>query len=123
MSRKDETLRAEPVLERVADRVERGVVSAGDDEFREGCLGEGSERDLRLPRPPLGDECSRTLLELGRKGRRRIERRADRGEERSEKRLRIVRRPARKPVDGVGRETVDDGVSERHSRRGRLDHG
>ena len=63
-AREDEALGATAALEDVADRVERGVVRARDDERGKAERGELYQRDLGLPRPALGDERPRAPLEL-----------------------------------------------------------
>ncbi len=65
VAREHQPLGREVALEDVADRVERCVVGARDDELREGRLRELAERDTRLPRPTLHHERARALLELG----------------------------------------------------------
>ena len=60
----DDALGVEPQLEAIADRLERGMVSAGDDERRQAPRGQRLERDVRFPGPALADEDSCSLQEL-----------------------------------------------------------
>src|SRR4051812_8778906 len=69
------TPRSDPGRQRVANRLERRRVSAGDHELRERRPGEPPERDLGLPRRALGRHQPRAALEPVRKlGRRRVSR-------------------------------------------------
>ena len=75
------SLRAEALLEDVADRVERGVVAARDDE-----LGERRRRQLvegyrRLVGRTLRDRGPRACLDRGREGVAQFQRRPDEREE------------------------------------------
>ena len=76
VTRDDQALGAELALQRVADRVERVVVRARDDERGQVEGSQPFERDLRLPGAALGDQRSRAALERGRQGGRGIESRS-----------------------------------------------
>ena len=119
---KHDPLGVELALQDVADRVERRVVGAGDDELRERRGGERLERDVRLGRTPLADERAGALLELRRERGGRMEVGADGDEEHVEERLRVVLRSALPQLLRAGREGVDRGIAGRDPGRGRLDH-
>src|SRR5205085_4267658 len=62
-AREHRTLRAEALLEHVADRVERRAVAAGHDELWKRRRRERVERDLCGPRIPLDHQRPRALEE------------------------------------------------------------
>ena len=109
-------------LEHVADRIERRMMRARDDELRKRCRSERSERDLGLPRAALDDECLRALLELGRQRRGWVERRADGHQEPPQERLGIVPRTTRIQLLPAGGERRGRRSLESDTCRGRLDH-
>ena len=114
---------AELSLERVADRLEAEVMCSGEDELPEWRLAERVERDLRLPRPALDDECPRALLEVGRKRGGWVPYGSDRIEEPAQERLGIVLRPGLPIAASALREPVRGRIAEGDARRGRLADG
>jgi Protein of unknown function (DUF1295) len=117
----NDPLRAEVALEGVADRVERGVVPARDDELRERRRGELLAGDVGLGGQAFSYERPRALLELGREGRGRMEVGADSDEQHVQERLPVVCRTVFPELFRAGRERVGGSVSGGDSRRGRLD--
>jgi len=120
-SRQHGPLGGEFPFERVADRVEGGVVRARDGELRERRSPQRLEGDLGLPRPALDGQQLRAALELRRQRRGGIEGRAHGGEEPPEEGLGVARAGLRVQLLAPGGELVDHRDAAGDSRRGRFD--
>ena len=124
VAREHDALRGELALEDVADRVERRVVRARDDELRERRRRERVERDLGLPRATLDRRAparpARAPAGAVRAGRTREPTAA---QEPAQERLGVARRARRVERRTRRRRTRRPPGCPRRPRRRRLDHG